>query len=164
MGLFGFLFGFKGRINRAKAWLFAVLAALVLMALLLAFYVYAMSFPGAYENGGPTPWPSDPLGIAGAVLWWLLLVALGVAGLAVAVKRLHDRNKTWWWILLFVLAPNLLLSAGQYILQTAEQPGDYPFVFHLAALGLVLWGFVELACLPGSAGDNRFGPDPLAKR
>jgi len=40
------------------------------VGLFLAFYAYALSFPGAYENGGPTPWPSDPLGIAGAVAWF----------------------------------------------------------------------------------------------
>jgi uncharacterized membrane protein YhaH (DUF805 family) len=27
-----------------------------------------------------------------------------------------------------------------------------------------LWAFVEIYCLSGTVGDNRFGPDPLAKR
>jgi uncharacterized membrane protein YhaH (DUF805 family) len=26
---------------------------------------------------------------------------------------------------------------------------------------LGIWGFVELGCLRGTAGPNRFGPDPL---
>ena len=26
-----------------------------------------------------------------------------------------------------------------------------------------LWAFVELYCLPGTTGSNRYGPDPLAR-
>jgi hypothetical protein len=26
----------------------------------------------------------------------------------------------------------------------------------------LIWGFVEMACLKGTSGPNRFGPDPLA--
>ena len=29
-------------------------------------------------------------------------------------------------------------------------------------LGLSVWGFIEMFCLRGTQGPNRFGPDPLA--
>jgi uncharacterized membrane protein YhaH (DUF805 family) len=62
-------------------------------------------------------------------------LGLPVAGiwssLAVQVKRWHDRDKSWPW--LFV--------------------GFIPFVGGL-------WLFVELGCLDGTAGENRFGASP----
>jgi len=50
---------------------------------------------------------------AGAILLvWLLgfiLLVVGTwSGLAVGVKRLHDRDKKRWWILLFWLGPGIL--------------------------------------------------------
>ena len=32
----------------------------------------------------------------------------------------------------------------------------------MIAFVLSIWGFVEMYCLKGTAGTNRFGPDPLA--
>jgi hypothetical protein len=34
----------------------------------------------------------------------------------------------------------------------------------IAALGLCLWGFIEMYCLRGSRKTNRFGADPLAPK
>ena len=61
-----------------------------------------------------------------------LFLAFVVPNLAVAVRRLHDLNKSGWWLLL----------------------GFIP-----AIGGLILLIF---ACLPGTPGANRFGADPLA--
>ena len=35
-------------------------------------------------------------------------------------------------------------------------------LLRLAALAIFAWAFVELACLRGTQGDNRYGVDPLA--
>jgi uncharacterized membrane protein YhaH (DUF805 family) len=35
--------------------------------------------------------------------------------------------------------------------------------FELVSLALMIWGFVELGCLRGTVGPNRFGPDPLQR-
>jgi uncharacterized membrane protein YhaH (DUF805 family) len=56
-----------------------------------------------------------------------------VPGLAVACRRLHDIDKSFWWILI----------------------GLIPFVG-----GIILLVF---ACLPGTPGQNRYGPDPKAQ-
>ena len=61
-----------------------------------------------------------------------MFLAFVVPNLAVAVRRLHDLNKSGWWLLL----------------------GFIP-----AIGGLILLIF---ACLPGTPGANRFGADPLA--
>ena len=52
--------------------------------------------------------------------------------LAVQAKRWHDRNKSAWWILI-----NLIPIVGG------------------------LWTLIECGFLRGTAGPNRFGPDPL---
>ncbi len=74
-----YLFGFHGRINRARFWQFIALVVPFLMFLLLCFWAYALSIPGAYENGGPTPMPTDPVGIAAALVWAVALLTAFVS-------------------------------------------------------------------------------------
>jgi uncharacterized membrane protein YhaH (DUF805 family) len=55
------------------------------------------------------------------------------------------------------------------MLATARSVGireDWSFFVRLCLLGafaLGIWGLVEIGFLRGTAGYNRFGPDPLAK-
>lgn len=156
------LFGVNGRIGRARYWLFLAAAVTLLAVLLVAFWIYALSIPGAYENGGPTPWPSTRLGIAGAVTWVSTLALVLISIVANTIRRLHDRGKSGWWVVLFLIAPNALFAFAQYM--AGVQPGDLPYGLHIAVLALMAWSFVELCCLRGTIGDNRFGPDPLAAR
>lgn len=161
-------FGFSGRINRARYWLFALVAALTVVALYIAYYAYAMSFPGAYENGGPTPPPSTPAAVAGVAAWWLVLAALVLAWAALTVRRLHDRNRPWWWLLVFFVLPNCLDVHSLDWLQTHLGLGLAPAMFftYIAyiAAALSAWGFLETYVLRGTPGDYRYGPDPLAPK
>ena len=50
---------------------------------------------------------------------------------ATNAKRFHDRDRSGWWVLIA-----------------------------LTGIG-ILWMFIELGCLSGTYGQNRFGPDPL---
>lgn len=157
------LFGIRGRINRGRYWLFALIALPAFTVLYVAFYLYAMSFPGAYENGGPTPWPSTPAQIAGAAVWWLVLAALGMAWLALSVRRLHDRDRAWWWLLVFFVLPNGLDVCRRLWLRPLFElsPASALIVTDIA-VALSVWGLVEMGLLRGTAGDNRYGRDPLA--
>lgn len=76
---------------------------------------------------------------------------------ATAVKRLHDRNKSGWWSAPFLLAPILLPKVGDWL--GDSWPADFPM---LVLIGLSLWGFIEMLCLGGTRGPNRFGLDPQA--
>ena len=67
------------------------------------------------------------------LVWVIIAIALTYATLAVWAKRWHDRDKSGWWSLI-ALVP--IVGA--------------------------IWILVELGCLPGTEGPNRFGPDPLA--
>jgi len=64
-------------------------------------------------------------------------LAIIIPGIAVTVRRLHDRDMSGWWYL------------GVAVL------GQVPYLGALIQLG-----FLVLMCLPGTPGPNRFGPDP----
>jgi len=50
------------------------------------------------------------------------------------------------------------MAAGLVVITGA----DLPSAVQLVALALGGWGLVELGCLRGTFGPNRFGSDPLA--
>jgi uncharacterized membrane protein YhaH (DUF805 family) len=74
--------------------------------------------------------------------------------LALGAKRLHDRNKSAWWLALFWLLPGVLQGIG-------EQIGTAGIVLSIAAFAISIWGLVELGFLRGTVGPNQYGPDPL---
>jgi uncharacterized membrane protein YhaH (DUF805 family) len=86
-------FGLAGRITRMRFWFSLVLEAIALLLLGAIFYVYALSIPGAYENGGPTPFPTDPVGAPLAVLWYLAMAVLLFALFKTCVKRCMTATK-----------------------------------------------------------------------
>ena len=96
---------FHGRAQRSEFWWFA----------LFAFVVSAV------------------LGTLGDILPALFALAILLPGIGVAVRRLHDVDRSGWWYLL-VLIPVL----GSLIL-------IFAFFIHR-----------------GTRGENRFGPDPAA--
>ena len=153
-----------GRISRMRFWFFLVLEAIALLLLGAVFYVYALSVPGAYENGGPTPFPADPLEAAAAILWYIALAVLLFTLFKTSVKRLHDRDRSGWWLLVFVAAPNFLAGAARELAMRYLIPDPVATGLLVIALALFLWGAAEMGVLPGDAGDNRFGPSPNPRR
>ena len=159
MGARQTVFYFRGRLGRRGFWIYLAIALPLLAALLVGFWAYALSVPGAYENGGPTPFPSDPPGIAMAVAFFAMLGVILIAGAAAAVRRLHDRDRAWWWFLLLVIIPNFAFGLGDYLDQAGANP-PFGAALRLVSAAFLLWGFIELALLRGTLGANRFGPDP----
>ena len=79
--------------------------------------------------------------------------------LAISIKRLHDRDRSGWWMVPFALLPDLLQHHADAL------PDSYWMVpLGIAAVVLPMWAFIELGCLKGSASTNRFGPNPLGKQ
>jgi uncharacterized membrane protein YhaH (DUF805 family) len=144
MDLRTLLFTFDGRINRAKYWL----GVLITFAALIAAGIVGSAF--GWVLGEET-------GIL-AVFIVLAVVAVFAAWIAVAtgIKRLHDREKTGWWLLVFYVVPGMLDGVG-----SASPDGVGGFFFTLVGLGISVWGLVELGCLKGTTGPNAYGPDPL---
>jgi uncharacterized membrane protein YhaH (DUF805 family) len=127
---------FSGRARRSEFWTFAALFAVMLLG---ANYVDAI-------DGERVPVAAG-MGIVELTASILLLLPFLSAG----ARRLHDCNRSGWWMLLLYL-PYLGWIAGRGN-RTAE----------LLALGGVFVGFIALVillALPGDAAENRFGPNP----
>jgi len=107
---------FTGRAARRAFWWFMLLHLSIIVAL-TAFEVWR----------GHPPDPMNPSLVLSAYQLFILLPLL-----ALTVRRLHDTNRSGWWILL-----NLVPVIGQLLL---------------------LWFML----ISGDRRDNRYGPDPLA--
>lgn len=166
MDLSWLLFGFNGRINRAKYWLatFGILGAMI-------FAVITLASIGTIYGLGNGRYVIDIIDISASVdvtgkgatsatSWFPQIVtiplnlAFAFIYTAVSIKRLHDRNRSGWWMLPFVGAPGLYTHFGDMLGVLAPYAGLLVFV-------LFFWGFIEMACLRGTTGCNRFGADPL---
>jgi uncharacterized membrane protein YhaH (DUF805 family) len=106
---------FQGRARRAEYWMFVL------------FQLLAVAILGLILSGGKTD-SATATGLMALVTLGLLLPSI-----AVTVRRLHDTNRTGWWILI-----NFLPLIGG------------------------LWLLV-LTVLDGTPTSNRFGPDPKGR-
>ena len=107
---------FEGRARRKEYWIFALISALILIFLSLID-----------EMTGWKVWDDE------GVLSLVYSIAVFVPTLAVVVRRLHDTDRSGWWILIALI----------------------PLIGAIVLLVFLI--------LKGNEGDNRFGPDPKAE-
>jgi uncharacterized membrane protein YhaH (DUF805 family) len=107
---------FSGRAQRAEYWYYVLFYILIILALSIIDGV-----AGTFDE-------QSGIGILGA----LFVLGTFVPSLAVTVRRLHDTDRSGWWILL-----NLIPLVGALVV-------------------------LIFTCLDGKPGDNRFGPNPKA--
>jgi uncharacterized membrane protein YhaH (DUF805 family) len=144
MSLSQLLFSFQGRLNRKPYWMTAIAITVLVIVLILL----ALGMVGEREFGAA---------IAVVALIVILYIPLIWIGLAVGAKRLHDRDKSAWWLLLFYGAPSVLSGA-------ADRMDDIGGgVLHLVSFAITVWAIVELGFLRGTPGPNSYGPDPLGQ-
>lgn len=111
-------FGFSGRAPRSEYWWWQLFVVLLIGS---AFLLDAqMGWVIDPEREDAPGWAAS-----------LASLALFFPNLAMAVRRLHDRDRSGWWILIGVI----------------------PLI---GGLILLVWYLSR-----GTPGDNRFGPDPL---
>ena len=110
---------FQGRARRSEYWLFYLLFIVV--------YAFLLIGAGGLGRNGSAP---SVLGAIVALIGGLAILGLFIPMLAVTVRRLHDTNRSGWWLLL-----SLIPVIG----------------------GLVVFVFTVL---PGTQGPNTFGSDP----
>lgn len=103
---------FTGRASRSEYWWFQ-------LAMILTFVVLAFAVGG----------PDEGFGI-GTILFVVVVLAVLIPSIAVTVRRLHDTDRSGWWVLL-----NLIPYVGALIL-------------------------LVFTVLKGTSGDNRFGAEP----
>ena len=120
---------FSGRARRKEYWMFCLL----IIGIEIVFYaLMGILGAGPMMAGDPTAGVNP---IAGLLMLVFSVVMLGrfIPSLAVSFRRLHDTNRSAWWLLIALI----------------------PF------LGVVV--LLVFMLLDGTPGDNRFGPDPKAR-
>ena len=136
-------FKFDGRINRALFWIACLVLVAINVVLIVLGYLMDQSIVFQSLNG-------------------MLNIVILIASIAVGIKRLHDRNKSGWYLLLFYFLPGVLAAAGALIGEFVEDSTIMATLLGLVAVALMVWAFVELGCLRGTVGTNPYGPDPVA--
>lgn len=118
------LFSFRGRIPRRQFW------ASILFQFLLAvgFVIVVFLVGGGFDDEGNPQGIGTLFGLIFIIPFYIVSIWIG---LAVSVKRWHDRDKSGWWMLIALIP---LIGA--------------------------VWAFIENGCLRGTVGPNRFGDDP----
>jgi uncharacterized membrane protein YhaH (DUF805 family) len=183
-------FDFQGRSRRLEFWMFfllnwivGVIFSIVFVALFAGkFFEIAQRYgPDAiggyvveqYGGGGEYAWLAKvdfyrlmnelgPIFSGFAIAYLLYTCIVAIPGIAVTIRRLHDSNRTGWWVLIPALLYTICILLA---VVAASSPG---FAIGLgAAAGMVgmlagLSGLVLLVFmfLNGTRGPNQYGPDP----
>jgi uncharacterized membrane protein YhaH (DUF805 family) len=161
MGFINLLFSVGGRINRGKWWLAVVFWTAIWFVVIIASII---SFASSLSEMSSDMSSEDAwkiflnLGLFGILFFIVIVIPMIVSGIFVGIKRLHDRDKSGWWLALFYLGPMVLQAIGE------GMGSGVGFVFAIAGFGIAIWGLVELGFLRGTPGPNQYGPDPLASQ
>ena len=142
---------FTGRAPRAEFWWYLLAVIVASIVARIIDNILGMNVMGPY----------GPLSL-------ILILGLIVPNIAVAVRRLHDTDRSGWWILLPVVPYCLAFVLGGAAMMGGAASGSAMgmgagmgiaaiFLLIGAACAILLLVFY---CLPGTPGDNRYGPNP----
>ena len=142
---------FTGRPPRAEFWWYFLAVIIASIVARIIDNILGMNVMGPY----------GPLSL-------ILMLGLLVPNIAVAVRRLHDTDRSGWWILLPIVPYCLAFVLGGAAMMGGAASGSAMgmgagmgiasiFLLIGAACALLLLVFY---CLPGTPGDNRYGPNP----
>ena len=142
---------FTGRAPRAEFWWYFLAVIIASIVARIIDNILGMNVMGPY----------GPLSL-------ILMLGLLVPNIAVAVRRLHDTDRSGWWILLPIVPYCLAFVLGGAAMMGGAASGSAMgmgagmsiasiFLLIGAACALLLLVFY---CLPGTPGDNRYGPNP----
>jgi uncharacterized membrane protein YhaH (DUF805 family) len=158
VGLVSLLFSFNGRINRAQYWAGTLGVSAVNFVVLM--------FVGV-TSGLNAAAKADPVAALGASLGALGFIAIinsltAWCGLALQVKRFHDRGRTGWltavpmvlvaWMIMAIFGSAFSGASAAQAWSAVQTP---LMLFFLVSLAF----FIDLGCLPGKPERNIFG-DP----
>ena len=157
------LFSFKGRIKRLTWWLTNLVVVVVIGV--AGTIIEAVADSQGLVAVDPETNEIEPTGIFGVILAILGLVNLWII-YALGAKRLHDRDRTGWWLavpLIALIVGIVLASMALSLPEGGREPWNTLGVFTVFFIvGTWLWLLLEIGFLPGTEGPNRFGPDPKA--
>lgn len=146
---------FHGRITRRTFW--------VGLIVLTAFSPFAFSTLISSDPFSDLILKAQQLGLKGLI--WSIAIIFALA--ALLTKRLHDRNKTGLYAVLFY-GPALLkavqfytgyAAGGEWLSSLTEWADGWGWLIGLELGAVGLWFLVELG-LYGPVDPNKYGPDP----
>lgn len=164
---------FSGRASRAEFWWFFLFLMIGYIVMWIALFAFIGIAAGA-SSPNRSPWALfgvfGVLGIFMLLFWLAMLIPV----IAVQVRRLHDTDRSGWWLGAFYLlyavyAVVLIGSLGRMMsagLAAGNQPPDLNqplFIFgQVLGFGMFVYGITLIVffCLQGTKGPNRFGDDP----
>lgn len=153
------LFSFNGRIGRSQYWLGTIGVNVV------NWIVLFLSTTATGATAGLDKHPAAALSALSSQMAIFVPLSLAVtwSALALQVKRFHDRGQSGWWTLL-PLAPCAFMIMN-FVTAVAEQwPPERLFgsmgLPFLALVIISLGFFINLGCLAGTDGPNKYGDPP----
>jgi uncharacterized membrane protein YhaH (DUF805 family) len=133
---------FSGRSRRQEYWMFFLFNIIISIVLALLDQLLGLKLTSEGINN---------TGVLGVIY----SLATFVPGLSIAVRRLHDTNRSGWFLLL-PIAPYILVILGLIL----RGFGSILIIIGgLAVLGLAILLIVWLAT-EGTSGENQYGSDP----
>ena len=142
-------FDFRGRSRRKEYWMFFLFLVLASEVLGIIDQTLGLTYGG---SGNTTNSFRSDNGMLGSIFSLLTFIPI----ISVGVRRLHDTDRTGWWL----VAPLLgLLGIGVAFAIGLNWPGR---MLALGVIPVVLLGITLLVflCTDGTPGPNRFGDDP----
>ena len=162
MGLLGLYFLPTGRISRSRFLLGFI--GLFLIEFAFSIWLTMTMFGRDYLDSNAPPLAKPAMQLA-----LLIDLIFLFPTFVVLAKRFHDRGKGAVWSVPFLLAHLAVIGAVIVGVLPAEMPKDSIAISNLGLavstgwLILFVWIVIELGCLRGTLGVNRYGADPLAK-
>jgi uncharacterized membrane protein YhaH (DUF805 family) len=133
---------FSGRSRRQEYWMFFLFNIIISIVLALLDQLLGLKLTSEGINN---------TGVLGVIY----SLATFVPGLSIAVRRLHDTNRSGWFLLM-PIAPYILVILGLIL----RGFGSILIIIGgLAVLGLAILLIVWLAT-EGTSGENQYGSDP----
>jgi uncharacterized membrane protein YhaH (DUF805 family) len=149
-------FSFEGRINRKVYWIASILVAIAGLIFNALLTYLATGRPFASEVWDR---PADKM-IIWVPVWIAYFAFLAWPSSALAVKRLHDRNRpaSIWYI---YYAASVLLSLVPARPTANGEPSELGPLLLLPLAIFSIYMFFELGVRRGTAGPNQYGDDTL---
>jgi uncharacterized membrane protein YhaH (DUF805 family) len=157
---------FSGRASRAEFWWFFLFVLIVYLVFSIALFATVDASASPAVGAQPSFALFGAFGAAGMFMIFFYL-ALLLPTIAVQVRRLHDTNRSGWWLgILWLMYPvyMALILGSSFSLGQAEATRGVGLAIASAIFALVFFVYSIVLfvffCLRGTQGANRFGDDP----
>ena len=145
MNLVDLFLSTDGRINRLRFWI----GTLILVAISTAATMLNLAIIGVSQTA--------------VMLSVLVAFALAYPSYALMAKRFQDRDRPGPLALLGIVPVFIVNLLYTFRVLDPIDPTALSRILDVILVVIGLWLLVELGCLKGTQGPNRYGPDPLGQ-